>query len=63
VQQAAALRLTAHEQVKLVDGCTTGPFKYHRVEKIRPALEHAHPASGAAVPTGKRGRDQCLALP
>ncbi len=61
-EQAAAFLLAHHPHVQLVHRRATGTLVDHRVEKVRPAFEHAHLASQVAVQTGERGGDRGFAL-
>ena len=62
VEQAAAIILAHHEQVERQDGMPARPLEDHRVEKVWPALEHAHPQAAIAVAAREGGGDRGLAL-
>ncbi len=61
-QQAATFLLAHHPHVQLIHRRTAGALVDHRVEKIRPAFEHAHLAPQVAVQAGERGGDGGFAL-
>ncbi|KAF1060887.1 MAG: hypothetical protein GAK45_02392 [Pseudomonas citronellolis] len=61
-QQTAALLFANHPHVQLVHRRAAGALQDHRVEKIRPALEHPHLAPEVAVQARQGGGDGGLAL-
>lgn len=61
-QQAPALGLADHPQVQLVDRVAGGAGEDHRVEEVRPALEHPHAPALAGVQARQGGGDGGLAL-
>lgn len=61
-QQASRFGLADHPQVELVDRRAGGAGEDHRVEEVRPALEHPYPPPLARMQAGQGGGDGGLAL-
>jgi len=61
-EQASRLLFADHPQIELIDRLATGTREDHRVEKVRPALEHPHALALPRMQPGQSGSDCGLAL-